>query len=345
MHKVFFRAFFVIVCSLVGYLIAEVYLDPPYSLAGFPAGLILAFIVFVLERSIAVLTPSALAGSVIGLISGLIVSFLIDKGLVGLFPLFMDKARPPILAALLLCLGYLGLFLGLQKGFEAGFVPRGRSAGMDNRTGTCKILDTSVIIDGRFADICRTGFIEGVLVIPRFVLEELQKIADSADSLKRSRGRHGLEMLNRMKEEPERAIEIVDIDFPKLKGVDAKLVALAKQRNAAVVTNDYNLNKVAELQGVRVLNINDLANALKPQLLPGESMTIKILKEGKEPGQGVAYLDDGTMVVVDDGARYIKKNVDVTVTSVLQTTAGRLIFSRVRDDTDTLDAGKAFVGN
>jgi uncharacterized protein YacL len=193
------------------------------------------------------------------------------------------------------------------------------------------ILDTSVIIDGRIADICDTGFIEGTLVVPRFVLDELQYIADSSDSMKRSRGRRGLDILNRMQRSSGINIEVVDQDFPKLKGVDAKLVAMAKKMNARIITNDFNLNKVAELQGIKILNVNELANALKPVVLPGEIMTVKIIKEGKEPGQGVAYLDDGTMIIVDHAQKYQGSTVEVIVTSVLQTTAGRMIFSEMKE--------------
>jgi uncharacterized protein YacL len=202
------------------------------------------------------------------------------------------------------------------------------------QSGECsdyRILDTSVIIDGRMADICDTGFIEGDLIVPRFVLDELQQIADSSDHMKRSRGRRGLDILNRMQKSDGININIVDVDFPKLKGVDAKLIALGKREGGKIVTNDYNLNKVAELQGIKILNVNELANALKPVVLPGESMVVKIIKEGKEQDQGVAYLDDGTMVVVDSGSKYIGKNVQVTVTSVLQTTAGRMIFSNLKE--------------
>ena len=193
-----------------------------------------------------------------------------------------------------------------------------------------KILDTSVIIDGRIADICDTGFMEGTLVVPRFVLEELQHIADSSDSMKRSRGRRGLDILNRVQKNPGISIEIVDHEFPKIKGVDGKLVALAKKMNGKIITNDFNLNKVAELQGIKILNVNELANALKPVVLPGELMVVKVIKEGKEPGQGVAYLDDGTMVIVDHASRHLGETLEVTVTSVLQTTAGRMIFTELK---------------
>jgi uncharacterized protein YacL len=195
-----------------------------------------------------------------------------------------------------------------------------------------KILDTSVIIDGRISDVCETGFVEGTLVIPQFVLRELTSIADSADSLKRNRGRRGLDILKKLQKQTSIEVNIVEQDFPKIKEVDAKLVALAKQMNAKVITNDFNLNKVAEIQGVGVLSINQLATSVKPLVLPGEIMKVYIQREGKEPGQGVAYLDDGTMVVVENGKRYQGKDVDVAVTSVLQTTAGRMIFTVVKGE-------------
>ena len=191
-----------------------------------------------------------------------------------------------------------------------------------------KILDTSVIIDGRIADICQTGFLEGTIVIPQFVLAELQHIADSSDVLKRNRGRRGLDILNRIQKELKIKVEIYEGDFEEIHEVDSKLVKLAKITNGIVVTNDFNLNKVCELQKVSVLNINDLANAVKPVVLPGEEMKVQVIKDGKEHNQGVAYLDDGTMIVVEEGRNYIGKHIDVLVTSVLQTSAGRMIFAK-----------------
>jgi uncharacterized protein YacL len=191
-----------------------------------------------------------------------------------------------------------------------------------------RILDTSVIIDGRIADICETGFLDGTLVIPQFVLKELQLVADSPDSMKRNRGRRGLDILQKIHKMSGVDVMISDIDFPDVREVDLKLIELARSLQGKIVTNDFNLNKVAQLRGVQVLNINELANSLKPVVLPGEFMRVFILKEGKEYNQGVAYLDDGTMVVVDNARRMISKNIDVVVTSVLQTTAGKMIFGR-----------------
>jgi uncharacterized protein YacL len=232
-------------------------------------------------------------------------------------------------------LGYLGFQVGFRKRDEIMSVfSIGRKDKKKDNTGTTvtnvenKILDTSVIIDGRIADICRTGFLEGVLVIPGFVLEELQHIADSSDVLKRNRGRRGLDILNKIQKEMKVKVQIWEGDFEEVSEVDSKLIKLAKVMNGKVVTNDFNLNKVCELQGVAVLNINDLANAVKPVVLPGEEMNVQVIKDGKEHGQGVAYLDDGTMIVVEGGREYIGNEVDVLVTSVLQTSAGRMIFAK-----------------
>jgi uncharacterized protein YacL len=193
------------------------------------------------------------------------------------------------------------------------------------------ILDTSVIIDGRIADICDTAFIGGTLVIPQFILKELQFVADSADEMKRQRGRRGLDVLDHIQKSSQVSTIISEMDFPEVKDVDSKLIELAKQMGAKIITNDFNLNKVAQLQGIHVLNINELANALKPVVLPGETIKVFILKEGKEKDQGVAYLDDGTMVVVDNSRKMIGQNIDVTVTSVLQTTVGKMIFGRYNE--------------
>jgi uncharacterized protein YacL len=226
---------------------------------------------------------------------------------------------------------YLGVALALkgEKHFNL-LLPQSSIPEKGNGGGTNIIVDTSVIIDGRIADIVETGFIEGILVIPRFVLKELQLIADSSDPLKRTRGRRGLDILNRIQKDPHINVNIHETDFPETPEVDSKLVKLAKMLNGKVFTNDYNLNKVAEFQQVKVLNINDLSNALKPVILPGETMVIRIVREGKELGQGVAYLDDGTMVVVNSGKDRIGQKLEVAVTSVLQTSAGRMIFAEIR---------------
>lgn len=232
---------------------------------------------------------------------------------------------------ILLALPYLGLVMGGRKGEwlePARLMTLFRAAGPERRY---RILDTSVIIDGRVADICETGFLDGTLVIPQFVLKELQLVADSADSMKRNRGRRGLDILQKIQKMAGLEVMISDVDFPDVREVDLKLIELARTLQGKIVTNDFNLNKVAQLRGVDVLNINELANSLKPVVLPGEIMRVFILKEGKEYNQGVAYLDDGTMVVVDNARRLIGKTIDVVVTSVLQTTAGKMIFGRFVD--------------
>ena len=229
---------------------------------------------------------------------------------------------------ILLVFPYLGIVMGARKGewlHPQRLVGLFRDAGPQKRY---RILDTSVIIDGRIADVCETGFLDGTLVIPQFVLKELQLVADSADSLKRNRGRRGLDILQKIQKMAGVDVMISDIDFPEVREVDLKLIELGRTLQGKIVTNDFNLNKVAQLRGVDVLNINELANALKPVVLPGEFMKVFILKEGKEYNQGVAYLDDGTMVVVDNARRMISRNIDIVVTSVLQTTAGKMIFGR-----------------
>ncbi len=244
----------------------------------------------------------------------------------------MNVIAPVLFAGLF---GYLGFAISIKKREEMAVLFRSNRERGSKKDGemqcASKVLDTSVIIDGRIADICKTGFIEGKLVIPQFVLEELQHIADSADSLKRNRGRRGLDILNRIQKELDIPVEIYEANYDDILEVDSKLVKLAKALNATIVTNDFNLNKVAALQGVPVLNINELANAVKPVVIPGEDMTVQVIKDGKEHNQGIAYLDDGTMIVVEDGQKYLNQTIDVLVTSVLQTSAGRMIFVKPKE--------------
>ncbi len=261
-------------------------------------------------------------------IAGLLSAFLISLVLFRVVPV-QSPSLHFVEVALLLLLVYLGVAIGAEKGDSLNLSAFGGVFG--GETGprkTFKILDTSVIIDGRIADIGETGFLEGVFVIPQFVLRELQLVADSADSMKRNRGRRGLDVLQRLQKISTLNIQIVEEDFPNVREVDMKLIELAKIYDCKIVTNDFNLNKVAQVRGVQVLNINELANSLKPIVLPGELMRVFILKEGKEYNQGVAYLDDGTMVVVDNAKKMIAKTVEVSVTSVLQTTAGKMIFGK-----------------
>jgi len=326
------RILLVVACSLSGYFIALEYYTFPLSLIGLVLGLLLSIFVIKLEQVIRKLSLKVIAGGVIGTVLGLLIALLFTYGLKFVPGLEKQEILPwrYIYVTITFVLGYLGLALGSKKSEEFHF-PRFRFS-KGEKNPDYRILDTSVIIDGRMADICDTGFIAGSLVVPRFVLDELQQIADSSDHMKRSRGRRGLDILNRMQKSDDIRIDIVDADFPEIRGVDAKLVALAKEKGGKLVTNDYNLNKVAELQGVKILNVNELANTLKPPILPGETMITKVIKEGKEVGQGVAYLDDGTMVVVDNGMKYMGKSVKVVVTSVLQTAAGRMIFSNAKND-------------
>ncbi len=322
-------------CSISGYFIASSYKDQfnlygfPIALIGLLSGFLIAISVIRAEQAIRKVSLRVIFGGVVGMIIGLFIAFFLAYGLnfVGVTSWEKQQVAPWIYALLTGIMGYLGLVIGSKKIEEISLFGFGQT----KESADYGILDTSVIIDGRIADICDTGFIEGTLIVPRFVLDELQYIADSSDSMKRSRGRRGLDILNRMQRSNGINIEVVDQDFPKLKGVDAKLVAMAKKMNARIITNDFNLNKVAELQGIKILNVNELANALKPVVLPGEIMTVKIIKEGKEPGQGVAYLDDGTMIIVDHAQKYQGSTVEVIVTSVLQTTAGRMIFSEMKE--------------
>ncbi|MCX5840638.1 MAG: TRAM domain-containing protein [Deltaproteobacteria bacterium] len=321
------RIILVLACSLSGLFIAHSYYGFPIALFGLIVGFLIALFVIHIEEAIRKVSLRIIFGGVVGMIIGLLIAFLLAYGL-NFVSNIMEKQQvvPWIYTLLTGIMAYLGLLIGSKKIEEFSFF----GLGQPKDSGDYRILDTSVIIDGRIADISDTGFLQGTLIVPRFVLDELQYIADSSDSMKRSRGRRGLDILNRMQRSGGINIEISDQDFPKLKGVDAKLVALAKKINAKIVTNDFNLNKVAELQGIKILNVNELANALKPVVLPGETMTVKIIKEGKETGQGVAYLDDGTMIIVDNAQKHQGSNVEVLVTSVLQTTAGRMIFSELK---------------
>jgi len=269
----------------------------------------------------------------VGLVFGLVIAFLIGYALNAIEVPILNTVAPIVLTLLF---GYLGFQVGFKKRDELlSLISSKKKKSSEEEPepeaapkNSLKILDTSVIIDGRIADICQTGFLEGTIVIPQFVLEELQHIADSSDVLKRNRGRRGLDILNRIQKELSINVEIYEGDFEEIQEVDSKLVKLAKLTNGVVVTNDFNLNKVCELQKVAVLNINDLANAVKPVVLPGEEMKVQVIKDGKEQNQGIAYLDDGTMIVVEEGRNYIGKHIDVLVTSVLQTSAGRMIFAK-----------------
>ncbi len=273
----------------------------------------------------------------VGLIIGLIIAYLLSQPF---YRLNIPYLGVIISIILYLIFGYLGIKVPTRKkeDFSSAFGSMKKGSGKDKLKNNCKscpkVLDTSVIIDGRIADICKTGFIEGPLVIPEFVLQELQHIADSSDSLKRNRGRRGLDILNKIQKELDIEVIIHDKKFEDVKEVDTKLLKLTQLLKGKIITNDYNLNKVAEVQGIDVLNINELANAVKPVVLPGEEMVVQVIKDGKEVGQGLAYLDDGTMIVVEGGKKHIGETIDVLVTSVLQTSAGRMIFAKPKTMVD-----------
>ncbi len=282
------------------------------------------------------LSTAEFVTAVIGLLLGLLMGLLLGIPLAGLPDPWGEWL--PLGVSLFLGLGMLGLTVAKRKDLllaaeTVGLVRRPVVDDDGARRGDPHIVvDTSAIIDGRIAEIVESGFIYGTLVVPRFVLEELQHIADSSDTLRRNRGRRGLEILNRMQKDASTPVQIIEDEVPDIAEVDAKLVALARERSRVILTNDFNLNRVAELQGVRVMNINSLANAVKPAVLPGEELRVRVIQEGKEAGQGVGFLDDGTMIVVEGGARHIDKDLDVSVTRVLQTVAGRMIFAQPRLD-------------
>jgi uncharacterized protein YacL len=299
---------------------------------GTAAGGLFGGLIISLERSLGRYPLRNLMGGGLGLLIGLWVGRLITGSMERQLSLSL-LPQALLFLGIPLLLGSLGWIIGFRKGgeWEVSFFPlRSRK----KHDGKRLLLDTSAIIDGRIADVCETGFLRGTLGIPQFVLRELQQIADSSDPLKRARGRRGLDILKKIQDQQAIGVEILDQDFPGNRDVDGKLVESAKQLGAPIITNDFNLNKVAQLHGIKVLNINQLANALKPVVLPGELVRVRVIKEGKEYGQGVGYLDDGTMVVVDNAKRFIGKNIDVAVTSVLQTTAGRMIFTVVKEDAE-----------
>jgi uncharacterized protein YacL len=309
------------------------------SLANIAFGLIVGAVIVAFEVRLKNLSVTHLIGALLGGAIGLVAAKTIGAAL---YWANLGDGRVVFLhSVILLALPYLGIVIGARKGDwlePENLISLFRSAGPRRRY---RVLDTSVIIDGRVADICETGFVDGTLVIPQFVLKELQSVADSSDPMKRNRGRRGLDILQKIQKMAGVEVMISDIDFPEIREVDLKLIELARTLQGKIVTNDFNLNKVAQLRGVEVLNINELANSLKPVVLPGEIMKVFILKEGKEYNQGVAYLDDGTMVVVDNARKMIGKTIDVVVTSVLQTTAGKMIFGRFLDATLAAQAGAA----
>lgn len=329
MDLILIRVLFIVVIGVVCWEFQ------PFGLARFPAlmsglaGAVIGLIIVVFEARLRTISLKRLIGAVIGSTLGILGAYLFSVVIRNSIPPSHESTQRFLQLMVMLLMSYVGLIVGANKGDLLNLAALGGIFGAEKQgRKSFKILDTSVIIDGRIADIAETGFMDGILVIPQFVLRELQLVADSADSLKRNRGRRGLDILQRIQKIVTVNVQIVEDDFPTIREVDLKLIELAKVYEAKIITNDFNLNKVAQLQGVEVLNINELANALKPIVLPGETMRVFILKEGKEYNQGVAYLDDGTMVVVDNARKLIGKNVDIAVTSVLQTTAGKMIFGK-----------------
>jgi len=324
------RLIFAVACVAAGYHFHPFGLT---NLAAAGVGLTFSISVFLFEIRLQRASLRRLIGAAVGSILGILGAYLM--GLILARTSIPEGSRSFMDVALLLVMTYIGLVVGANKGDMLNLAALGGLFGSERSTRRMpKVLDTSVIIDGRIADICEAHFLDGVMLIPQFVLRELQFVADSADSMKRQRGRRGLEVLQRIQKMPHLEIEIADEDFPNIPDVDLKLIELAKRYDGKIITNDYNLNKVASLQGIEILNVNQLANALKPVVLPGETMRVFILREGKEFNQGVAYLDDGTMVVVDGARRMINKTIDITVTSVHQTTAGKMIFGRLDERTE-----------
>ncbi|MBI4432849.1 MAG: hypothetical protein HY592_05140 [Candidatus Omnitrophica bacterium] len=326
----FIRILFVLISMVVGFQLGSAYegFGSGWGLFGIGAGAVVALIIVLIERGAGKLSLRGLSAAVFGLILALIVSrFLIQA--IDLIPDLDQTFGSALKLVLVLILCYFGVIFSMRGRDEFNvIIPYVKFERQDQRDEIF-LLDTSVIIDGRILDICQTKFVEGRFMIPRFILKELQQVADSQDALKRARGRRGLDILNKLKKLSHVNLKIDEKDFAESLTVDEKLVKLAKVVGAKVLTNDFNLNKVAEFQGVTILNINDLANALKPIILPNETLDVKLVKEGKEPNQAIGYLDDGTMVVVENGRRSLGTLQRIVVTSVLQTAAGRMIFGKL----------------
>jgi uncharacterized protein YacL len=328
--------FWAVRVTLVSAIVVLCYTLAPFGFHGLPAaglGFLVAMIILLAElrmrRAEIIGLMGGTVGAVLGLLSALLITLVISR------TTEPERTKTFFEFTSLFALGYLGLVVGSRKGQDFRHIPLSRSVEIPTAAScSMKLLDTSVLIDGRIADVCETHFLDGTLGVPRFVLHELQLVADSSDPLKRQRGRRGLEVLQRMQKMPGLEIRVLEDDIHGGSGVDQKLMEMARRSSSKIVTTDFNLNKVARVQGISVLNINELANAMKPAVLPGESMRVLILREGKEATQGVAYLDDGTMVVVDGARRMINRTVDILVTSVHQTPAGKMIFGRLEDRAD-----------
>lgn len=326
----FIRALFVLISTIIGYQLGSQFQssDAGFAFVGAGIGAAIAFVIILIEQGLGKVSLRGLSAAVFGLILALIISkFLTDA--INLVPDLDAGIASSIKLVLVLIVSYLGMVFAMRGRDEFNLVIPYVKFDRQDQKDNVLILDTSVIIDGRILDICQTKFLEGRFVIPRFVLKELQQVADSSDALKRSRGRRGLDILNKLKKIPAITVRIQEEDFPDLLSVDEKLVKLAKVMDGKVLTNDFNLNKIAEFQGVTILNINELAGALRPVVLPHETLEVRLVKEGKESNQAIGYLEDGTMVVVDNARRFLGNTEKVMVTSVLQTAAGRMIFARL----------------
>ena len=332
MTLIFIRIFFILLSIIVGFQVGSFiqHENLDFGKIGAAVGFLVAVAITLFEFAMRKVSVRGLSSAVFGLIFGLIMAKLVSDtlALVPLDETMLYSLR--VVLTLVFC--YLGMIVAIRGRDEFNIIVPYVKFSRQDQKDELVVLDTSVIIDGRIADIANTRFLEGKFVVPRFVLRELQQIADSSDSLKRARGRRGLDILAKLQKNPNIDVKIHNEDFADIKEVDAKIVKLAKVLSAKVFTNDFNLNKIAEIQGVKVLNVNELANALRPVVLPGEGLEIRLIKEGKEYNQGVGYLEDGTMVVIDNGRRLIGQSVKVIVGSVLQTAAGRMIFGKLPED-------------
>jgi uncharacterized protein YacL len=317
------------VTDLVGSATGKTISEFPWVILGGGVGCLVSIAVLLLLSLVTQDIFEKISPVVVAIVMAMLIGFALGQYILWWWPDAEPTFRVFLVVTLVLILGFMGISLGLTRASNWESLIKAVHK-RQVQHGSPKVVDTSVIIDGRISDICESGFLDGTLVVPRFVLRELQNIADSPDVLRRAKGRRGLDILKTMQEKPDKVyILVVEDDYPETREVDVKLLKLAREYGAKIITNDYNLNKVAQIEGVSVLNINDLANAIKPAVLPDEHMQVKIIKEGKEAFQGVGYLDDGTMVVVDGGKEHIGKNVSVIVTSVLQTAAGRMIFGKL----------------
>jgi uncharacterized protein YacL len=335
------RVLFLGLCTTGGYAVSQVLpefvVNPFAGLWGMLIGFGFGWIMIAIDEMLKGFSLRAFSAITFGLLIGFLIALLIDRS--GLFDSVDKNTRQLVRIGLFLAFGYIGMILAMRSNKEdfSLIIPYVRFAPR-NQPDNLLVLDTSVVIDGRIADMIEANFLEGILVIPRFVLKELQQVADSADPIKRARGRRGLEMLNRLQRNAKNEVKIHDGDFPEEQGVDAKLIRLARNLNAKLFTNDYNLSKIAELQNVPHVNIHELSKSLKTILLPGEFVTLRLVREGKDKGQGVGYLPDGTMVVVNNGVSFVGQQIEAQVSTLLQTGAGVIVFAEVRPPVAAISA-------